>query len=84
MYCGTPAITPTVDKDLFTLDLNSKYDKGVSQKAVLTGDKGEPIKGIIGAGACIKLWGPTHRVRNHFSGELRVNMLCVSRTFLKD
>lgn len=54
-----------------------------SQKAVVIAHKGEPIEGIGGAGAG-ELRGPTHRVRNHFFGELWVNMLSVSWASLKD
>lgn len=56
----------------------------MSQEAVLAANKGEPIEGIVGAGAGIELRCPTHRVRNHFSGELWINMLSVSWAFLKN
>lgn len=55
-----------------------------SQKAVVVAHEGEPIEGIGGAGAGVELRGPTHRVRNHFFGELWVNMLSVSWASLKD
>lgn len=55
-----------------------------SQKAVLSGDKGEPIECVARAGAGGELRCPTHRVRNHFSGELWINMLSVSWASLKD
>lgn len=55
-----------------------------SQKAVLIGDKGEPVEGVVGAGAGVELRGPTHRARNYFSGELGVDMLSVSRASLED
>lgn len=55
-----------------------------SQKAVLVADKGEPIEGVVGAGAAVELRGSTHRVRNHFSGELWINMLSVSWASLED
>lgn len=55
-----------------------------SQEAVLIANEGEPVEGIVGTGAGVKLWGPTHRARNHLSGELWINVLCISWAFLKD
>lgn len=95
MPCGISAVVH--EELLFSWALNSKgvwsfnhpvqtFEQFIpaSQKAVLIADKGEPIEGIVGAGAGAELRGPTHRVRNHFSGELWINMLSVSWAFLKD
>lgn len=95
MPCGISAVVH--EELLFSWALNSKevwsfnhpvqiFEQFIpaSQKAVLIGDKGEPIEGIVGAGAGVELRGPTHRVSNHFSGELWINMLSVSWASLKD
>lgn len=55
-----------------------------SQKAVICADKRESIEGVAGASAGVEFRGPTHRARNHFSGELWINMLSVSWAFLTD
>lgn len=54
----------------------------VSQEAVLGGHEGKPVEGTAGAGAGRELWGLTHRGGNHFSGELRIDVLGVSWTSL--
>lgn len=48
-----------------------------SEEAVLGGDEGEAVEGVVGAGAGREIRGPAHRVRDHFSGELWVDVLGV-------
>lgn len=55
-----------------------------SQKTVLCADEGEPIESVVGAGAGVKLRGPTHRAGNHFPGELWINVLGVGRASLEN
>lgn len=65
MSCGIPAaLLIFVRKILKIMNRISAIscDSSVrmSQKAVLGADKGEPVKGVAGAGAGIELWGLTH------------------------
>ena len=54
-----------------------------SQEAVLVGDEGEAVEGVVGAGAGVELGGPAHRAGDHLSGELGVDVLGVCRSFLE-
>ena len=54
-----------------------------SQEAVLVGDEGEAVEGVVGAGAGVELGGPAHRARDHLAGELGVDVLGVRRAFLE-
>ena len=56
----------------------------VSEVAVITGDVGEAVEGVGAAGAGGHLRSPAHRAWHHLSGELWVDVLRVSWTFLEE
>lgn len=60
----------------------SRISSVISQKAVVSGNKGEPVEGVVGAVAGVELRGAAHRVGDQFSGELWINMLSVGWAFL--
>ena len=56
----------------------------VSEVAVIAGDVGEAVEGVGAAGAGGHLWSPAHRAWHQLPGELWVDVLRVSWTFLEE
>lgn len=79
-------MNPYIEQWSATLSYNTKghivspsTSEFLLQKAVLTGHVGEAVEGVAGTRAGVKFRRPAHRIRNHFPGELWVDMLSVGR-----